>query len=64
MIVVMTPRATEAEIDVVRTRLQAHRLHLVVMRGELMTAIGAPPCSGACHQGMREAGAAGPDRDP
>src|ERR671934_158370 len=39
--IVMTPHATEAEIDAVRKRLATTGVHVVVMPGELTTAIGA-----------------------
>jgi len=39
--IVMTPHATEAEIEAVRTRLATTGVHVVVMPGELTTAIGA-----------------------
>src|SRR5437588_10508808 len=40
--IVMTPEATDAEIAAVRERLEAvGRLHVLVMPGELTTAIGA-----------------------
>jgi 3-deoxy-7-phosphoheptulonate synthase len=39
--VVMTPQATAAEIASVRTRLESTGLHILVMPGELTTAIGA-----------------------
>jgi 3-deoxy-7-phosphoheptulonate synthase len=39
--IVMTPHATEAEIDAVRERLSTTGVHVVVMPGELTTAIGA-----------------------
>jgi len=39
--IVMTPHATEAEVDAVRQRLAATGVHVVVMPGELTTAIGA-----------------------
>jgi 3-deoxy-7-phosphoheptulonate synthase len=39
--VVMTPGATEAQIDAVRERLETTGVHVVVMPGELTTAIGA-----------------------
>src|SRR5829696_7307868 len=41
MMIVMTPQATEGEIEAVRDRLQATGVHVVVMPGELTTAIGA-----------------------
>src|ERR1700747_1636708 len=42
MMIVMTPDASEAEIAAVRTRLESlGRLHVLVMPGELTTAIGA-----------------------
>src|SRR5919198_875232 len=39
--IVMTPHATEAEIDAVRQKLTTTGVHVVVMPGELTTAIGA-----------------------
>jgi 3-deoxy-7-phosphoheptulonate synthase len=39
--VVMTPGASEAQIDAVRERLETTGVHVVVMPGELTTAIGA-----------------------
>src|SRR3954467_9186953 len=39
--IVMTPHATEAEIEAVRGRLATTGVHVVVMPGELTTAIGA-----------------------
>jgi 3-deoxy-7-phosphoheptulonate synthase len=39
--IVMTPHATEAEIAAVRARLETTGVHVVVMPGELTTAIGA-----------------------
>src|ERR687893_2696179 len=39
--VVMTPQATTADIDAVRARLETTGVHVVVMPGELTTAIGA-----------------------
>jgi 3-deoxy-7-phosphoheptulonate synthase len=39
--VVMTPGASEAQIDAVRARLETTGVHVVVMPGELTTAIGA-----------------------
>jgi 3-deoxy-7-phosphoheptulonate synthase len=39
--IVMTPGASEAEIDAVRARLETTGVHVVVMPGELTTAIGA-----------------------
>jgi 3-deoxy-7-phosphoheptulonate synthase len=41
MMIVMTPQASEAEIDAVRARLETTGVHVVVMPGELTTAIGA-----------------------
>ncbi len=42
MMIVMTPEATPAEIEAVKARLEAlGRLHVLVMPGELTTAIGA-----------------------
>src|ERR671934_1094103 len=39
--IVMTPHATEAEVEAVRKRLATTGVHVVVMPGELTTAIGA-----------------------
>ena len=39
--VVMTPDAGEAEIAAVRARLEATGVHVLVLPGELVTAIGA-----------------------
>src|SRR3712207_9040978 len=39
--IVMTPQATPAEVDAVRARLETTGVHVVVMPGELTTAIGA-----------------------
>jgi 3-deoxy-7-phosphoheptulonate synthase len=39
--IVMTPGATEAEVEAVRARLETTGVHVVVMPGELTTAIGA-----------------------
>src|SRR3954468_17639681 len=39
--IVMTPQASEADIDAVRARLETTGVHVVVMPGELTTAIGA-----------------------
>src|ERR1700730_9524343 len=42
MMIVMTPDATDAEIEAVKSRLESvGRLHVLVMPGELTTAIGA-----------------------
>jgi 3-deoxy-7-phosphoheptulonate synthase len=41
MMIVMTPQATEAEIRAVEARLATTGVHVVVMPGELTTAIGA-----------------------
>jgi 3-deoxy-7-phosphoheptulonate synthase len=41
MMIVMTPGASEAQIDAVRERLETTGVHVVVMPGELTTAIGA-----------------------
>ena len=41
MMVVMTPKATEAEIEAVTAKLETTGVHVVVMPGELTTAIGA-----------------------
>src|ERR671915_107364 len=41
MMVVMTPEATQAEIDAVVAKLEARGVHAKVMPGELTTAIGA-----------------------
>jgi hypothetical protein len=39
--IVMTPHATEAEVEAVTTRLKTTGVHVVVMPGEVTTAIGA-----------------------
>src|SRR5947208_2484978 len=39
--IVMTPQATKADIDAVTARLETTGVHVVVMPGELTTAIGA-----------------------
>ena len=39
--IVMTPHATEGEVTAVRERLETMGLHVLVMPGELTTAIGA-----------------------
>jgi 3-deoxy-7-phosphoheptulonate synthase len=41
MMIVMTPGASQEQVDAVRERLQATGVHVVVMPGELTTAIGA-----------------------
>jgi 3-deoxy-7-phosphoheptulonate synthase len=41
MMIVMTPHATEAEIAAVRAKLETVGVHVLVMPGELTTAIGA-----------------------
>ena len=41
MMIVMTPQATQAEIEAVQDRLAQTGVHVVVMPGELTTAIGA-----------------------
>ena len=41
MMIVMTPQATSAEIDAVVARVETTGVHVVVMPGELTTAIGA-----------------------
>ena len=41
MMIVMTPGASEAQIDAVKDRLETTGVHVVVMPGELTTAIGA-----------------------
>jgi 3-deoxy-7-phosphoheptulonate synthase len=41
VMIVMTPMATESEVEAVRERLAATGVHVVVMPGELTTAIGA-----------------------
>jgi 3-deoxy-7-phosphoheptulonate synthase len=41
MMIVMTPGATPAQVEAVRDRLQSTGVHVVVMPGELTTAIGA-----------------------
>ncbi|MEP6953274.1 MAG: 3-deoxy-7-phosphoheptulonate synthase, partial [Solirubrobacteraceae bacterium] len=51
----MTPHATEAEVAAVRERLQTTGVHVVVMPGELTTAIGAI----GDPEGVRELGVEG-----
>ncbi|HEY4098904.1 MAG TPA: 3-deoxy-7-phosphoheptulonate synthase, partial [Baekduia sp.] len=41
MMIVMTPQATQPEIDAVVARVETTGVHVVVMPGELTTAIGA-----------------------
>src|SRR3984893_4018420 len=42
MMIVMTPQASEQEVEAVKSRLESvGRLHVLVMPGELTTAIGA-----------------------
>jgi 3-deoxy-7-phosphoheptulonate synthase len=41
MMIVMTPQASQAEIDAVTAKLETTGVHVVVMPGELTTAIGA-----------------------
>src|SRR5215210_3843082 len=41
MMIVMTPHASEEEVQAVRDRLAGTGVHVVVMPGELTTAIGA-----------------------
>ena len=41
MMIVMTPGASEEQVDAVRDRLATTGVHVVVMPGELTTAIGA-----------------------
>lgn len=41
MMIVMTPEATEAHVEAVRERLQTVGVHVLVLPGELTTAIGA-----------------------
>src|SRR5437763_16616823 len=53
--IVMTPQATEAEIAAVRARLETTGVHVLVMPGELTTAIGAI----GDPQGVRELGLEG-----
>ncbi len=55
MMIVMTPHATEAEVAAVRDRLQTTGVHVVVMPGELTTAIGAI----GDPEGVRELGVEG-----
>jgi 3-deoxy-7-phosphoheptulonate synthase len=52
MMIVMTPQATQSEIDAVVERLQTTGVHVRVMPGELTTAIGAI----GDPQAVREAG--------
>src|SRR5215208_3245879 len=53
--IVMTPHATEAEVEAVRKRLATTGVHVVVMPGELTTAIGAI----GDPEGVRELGLEG-----
>ena len=53
--IVMTPEATEAEIAAVRGRLEATGVHVLVLPGELVTAIGAI----GDPEGVRELGLEG-----
>jgi 3-deoxy-7-phosphoheptulonate synthase len=55
--VVMTPEATQAQVDAVVARLERTGVHVVVMPGELTTAIGAI----GDPQGVRELGLKGMD---
>src|SRR5918999_693358 len=55
MMVVMTPEATQAEIDAVVAKLEARGVHAKVMPGELTTAIGAI----GDPEGVRELGLEG-----
>src|SRR5947209_17162564 len=41
MMIVMSPQASEAEVDAVKGRLEETGVHVLVMPGELTTAIGA-----------------------
>ena len=41
MMIVMTPQASEQHVEAVRERLATTGVHVVVMPGELTTAIGA-----------------------
>jgi 3-deoxy-7-phosphoheptulonate synthase len=53
--IVMTPQATEAEVAAVRARLEGTGVHVLVMPGELTTAIGAI----GDPEGVRELGLEG-----
>src|SRR5687768_7683501 len=53
--VVMTPEATEAEIAAVKSRLETTGVHVLVLPGELTTAIGAI----GDPEGVRELGLEG-----
>jgi 3-deoxy-7-phosphoheptulonate synthase len=55
MMIVMTPQATEAEIAAVKERLEITGVHVLVMPGELTTAIGAI----GDPEGVRELGLEG-----
>src|SRR5919198_2477653 len=57
MMIVMTPHATEAEIEAVRQKLSTTGVHVLVMPGELTTAIGAI----GDPEGVRELGLEGMD---
>jgi 3-deoxy-7-phosphoheptulonate synthase len=53
--IVMTPEATEAEIDAVKARLETTGVHVLVLPGEMVTAIGAI----GDPEGVRELGLEG-----
>src|SRR5918911_3225856 len=53
--IVMTPEATEAEISAVKARLETTGVHVLVLPGELTTAIGAI----GDPEGVRELGLEG-----
>jgi 3-deoxy-7-phosphoheptulonate synthase len=53
--IVMTPEATEAEIEAVKTRLETTGVHVLVLPGEMVTAIGAI----GDPEGVRELGLEG-----
>jgi 3-deoxy-7-phosphoheptulonate synthase len=53
--IVMTPEATEAEIAAVKARLETTGVHVLVLPGELTTAIGAI----GDPEGVRELGLEG-----
>jgi 3-deoxy-7-phosphoheptulonate synthase len=57
MMIVMTPKASDAQVEAVRERLAATGVHVVVMPGELTTAIGAI----GDPQGVTELGLEGMD---
>ena len=55
MMIVMTPEASEGQVEAVKTRLEATGVHVLVLPGELTTAIGAI----GDPEGVRELGLEG-----